>query len=120
MSRSITTDSVVTVLSAIAQVAGDTVYQPPGNGSACVYTDPDTKAPSCIVGQVIAAHGFDHTLCTENRSPAYVLPTFGVSGEGPIADLLGCVQYWQDRGLSWRDAVRRGFENNNIKEFPNV
>lgn len=123
--RPMTLDSVVSTLSAIARVAGDTVYQRPANANGrCVYTDPDTKGPSCIVGQVIAAHGYDNTLCGEGHGPISALNNVGVKVESRddflMVEVLTDAQELQDAGETWRDSVARSFHRNGIKEFPNV
>jgi hypothetical protein len=81
------------------------------DGSAlCAYFDPETKAPSCIVGQVLAYKGvtFEDLWAADKNvyaSAGTLVDTEVIKADSETRALLEIVQSEQDAGMPWGRAV---------------
>jgi hypothetical protein len=114
-------DAVSETLHKIVEETGpDYVYQiPEGTYGDCVYADPVTGAPSCIVGHVVAAldpEAFERMAKFEDEAGPFTIMSaidpndwarVDVGLEVDSADLrsaLAMAQEAQDRGMTWGEA----------------
>lgn len=110
----------------LADANPDFIYKDPfrETDDLCVYFDPDSRAPSCIVGHVLAAHGVtldglnifaleaqergDVNVPLTNESSVSALVGAGVigtKGDDRVRALLQSAQFSQDEGTPWGAAV---------------
>lgn len=88
----------------IAERGADYIYQRPSGADECLYFDPTEGGPSCIAGQVFAAHGYSEHDVTEYTGASEVLEELGI--EDPILRrYLDTAQENQDSGVPWGEAV---------------
>jgi hypothetical protein len=83
--------------------------------SLCAYFDPVTKAPSCIVGQVLAYKGvtFDDMFAQDKNvyaSAGTLIDTKFIKADNETRALLEIVQSEQDAGMPWGLAVEEALE----------
>jgi len=113
----LTYDEAVSLLErAVAEKGADYVYPRAHRLAGCVYFEEETKAPSCIVGHVLAYKGVDpepfiedvnlngdtvDSLLSDDEDPGFV------NTDGRTKSLLSWVQHIQDNGKPWGDAVYR-------------
>jgi hypothetical protein len=114
----ITLDEAKTLLArAVEERGADYTYKmltielsPGRRESLCAYFDPDTKVPSCIVGQVLAYKGvsFD-AMAVEDvnvyASAGALIDTNFIKANNETRALLEAVQSEQDSGMPWGQAV---------------
>jgi hypothetical protein len=108
----ITSKELEDQIRAIAQENPDTIYDRPvrdnvGNTS-CLYFDLEGN-PSCLIGQGFARLGFeaDDFVNSENMMEiSELLNTWQAVSFGDTA-WLRCVQFAQDEGATWSDAVQK-------------
>lgn len=114
----ITLDEAKTLLArAVEERGADYTYKMLTiDGSAlCAYFDPETKAPSCIVGQVLAYKGitFDD-MVTQNKnvyaSAGTLIDTKFIKADNETRALLEAVQSEQDAGMPWGRSVEEALE----------
>jgi hypothetical protein len=84
--------------------------EPGRRESLCAYFDPATKAPSCIVGQVLAYKGvtFDDMAAKDKNvyaSAGTLVDTKFIKADDETRALLESVQSEQDSGMPWGQAV---------------
>lgn len=81
----------------------------------CANFDPETKAPSCIVGHVFAAKGLtlDALGSTYNLSGVDTIVEEAdlLDLDAPTQHLLDRAQVNQDAGIPWGEAVRSAIED---------
>jgi hypothetical protein len=85
------------------------------DSALCAYFDPATKAPSCIVGQVLAYKGvtFDDMSSQDKNvyaSAGTLIDTKFVKADNETRALLEIVQSEQDAGMPWGRAVEEALE----------
>lgn len=115
-----TTRTVSEVLDQLWQIADDFghdfVYRRDAK-KGCSYVDygyPDVQLPGCIVGQW--AHRFGGvSLITLSTNEGYFnslrAEAFGLDIEGEAITLLNEVQFRQDNGRPWGEAIRSAVEH---------
>lgn len=103
----------------VAERGEDYVYVMPEEVGACVYFAPD-GSPSCIVGGVLARHGWtaddaDNENINEDTGVTTLTEDHG--GRGPLLSvddrtrlLLNVAQVKQDANLPWGEAVALAVE----------
>ena len=90
----------------MGEVAGDTPEP-----IDCVYFDEITGLPSCIVGRVLAAKGITESNIGPHKGSYSTWVIEHLEGKGIITvdsaakDFLDRIQYDQDRGKPWGDAI---------------
>lgn len=90
------------------------VYAVPADADDCVYFDPASKAPSCIVGHLIARHGVTYDDVTAVRYNCNIYTSVaGLRGEDivdasdDVVDYLNRVQSAQDVRIPWGEAIQQ-------------
>jgi hypothetical protein len=119
----ITLDEAKTLLArAVEERGADYTYkmltielEPGRQESLCAYFDPETKAPSCIVGQVLAYKGvsFDDMIAKDINvyaSAGTLVDTEFIKADNETRALLETVQSEQDAGMPWGRAVEEALE----------
>jgi hypothetical protein len=114
----ITLDEAKTLLArAVEERGADYTYQmlTIGDSALCAYFDPETKAPSCIVGQVLAYKGvtFEAMVAQDKNvyaSAGTLIDTKFVKADNETRALLEIVQSEQDAGMPWGRAVEEALE----------
>jgi hypothetical protein len=119
----ITLDEAKTLLArAVEERGADYQYkmltielEPGRRESLCAYFDPETKAPSCIVGQVLAYKGvtFDDMAAKDKNvyaSAGTLIDTKFIKADNETRALLETVQSEQDAGMPWGRAVEEALE----------
>lgn len=110
---------------AIEEKGADYMYHPPVAAGSCVYFDPTTEQPSCIVGQVLSYVGvtkgdLPSVLSVRSRIPNDLNATGFATNETDLFDalsshakftldaihFLGCVQTHQDQSVPWGKSVQ--------------
>lgn len=114
MSTQITFEEALAGLEkAIAAKGPEYVYRPllvdeTEGRTACMYFEPDTGAPSCIVGHVLADHGFTLESVGAANSEETVKSLSArriLSLDERTETLLWQAQSRQDSGITWGEAV---------------
>jgi hypothetical protein len=114
----ITLDEAKTLLArAVEERGADYTYQmlTIGGSALCAYFDPETKAPSCIVGQVLAYKGVTFEAMVNQDKNVYasagtLIDTKFVKADNETRALLEIVQSEQDAGMPWGRAVEEALE----------
>jgi hypothetical protein len=109
----ITLDEAKALLArAVEERGADHVYKmlTIDDAALCAYFDPATKAPSCIVGQVLAYKGvtYDDMFAQDKNvyaSAGTLIDTKFVKADNETRALLEIVQSEQDAGMTWGRAV---------------
>jgi hypothetical protein len=114
----ITLDEAKTLLArAVEERGADYTYkmltvelEPGRQESLCAYFDPQTKVPSCIVGQVLSYKGvtFDDMAAKDKNvyaSAGTLIDTAFIKADSETRALLETVQSEQDSGMPWGQAV---------------
>lgn len=117
--ETLTYDRALSLLNAAIAEKGED-YKYPKNPSVfggCVYFDPDTRQPSCIIGHVLAYLGLtaedmeiDSPLPDIDSRNALAFASLVEEGDIQVDSprteaLLQVAQEQQDQGSSWGDAV---------------
>ncbi len=105
---------------AVAEKGEAYIYQevkkPDSWETTCAYFDPDTKAPSCIVGHVLDRKGVPFERMAGGDKNLFTDVQGLVDGRILKVDnetyaLLTLAQEFQDGGISWGQAVKKALEN---------
>lgn len=105
--RPITAESAFASLERLAAERPSYVYVPPAEDGACVYFVPETAEPSCIVGHVLAEHGYGPDNVIEGECFTTIVHGYdkGIEAEATAVAVLGAAQELQDCGEPWATAV---------------
>lgn len=124
LSIHLTLPQVVGFLRTIVDRNPDHVAKAPGGGQGCIYmhVDGHVLTPVCIVGQMFADLGLLRLLrinpndlseygdqfgaCSVKGEMWEALAEYGITADEDAQVFLREVQYKQDSGLSWGDALR--------------
>ncbi|WP_018565013.1 hypothetical protein [Streptomyces sp. PsTaAH-124] len=126
MSYVFTDEQILGTLAEVVRENPDKVYKIPesmrftSDDRSCFYVhknEDGTKSPGCIVGQVLHRLGvpLKDFKRAEGLGSNFAMSMLGITGVGQeTAGLLRKVQYYQDCGRSWSDALQRA-----LKEMEN-
>lgn len=115
----ITLDEAKDLLARAVEEKGSTyVYEQVVNDlgdSQCLYFNPATRAPSCIVGHVLAYKGVTYDDMFANdvntfASVATLADTEFIKVDNKTQALLSIAQGEQDQGQTWGNAVQEALE----------
>jgi hypothetical protein len=114
----ITLDEAKTLLArAVEERGADYTYTmlTIGGSALCAYFDPETKAPSCIVGQVLSYKGITFDAMSAQDKNVYasagtLVDTKFIKADNETRALLEIVQSEQDAGMPWGRAVEEALE----------
>jgi hypothetical protein len=86
----------------------DTWRRIPGNrASRCLYVLPNSDECACIIGVMLKRHGVSPRLLKdyEGFTVLMVFSLLKIRIDGKTVEFLAELQYGQDQGLSWGDAL---------------
>lgn len=105
----VTYDAVVTRARAeVAEAGEDYVYPRSAGDQNCLYFDPKTGAPDCVVGRILINGNFVSRTWLHERE-GVTAGTLGSQANwtDDVREFLVVLQDAQDRGETWGYALRR-------------
>lgn len=114
MNPTITYPEALSLLTEIVNERPD--YQYRMTNGECLYRDPETFEPSCLVGHFLDRSGVaelrsEEFSTFEGMRAADVLPKFINFDNSDTVALLTIVQEYQDEGLSWGDSLSQAMKD---------
>lgn len=101
---------------AVEERGADFVYRtlPDVDAKPCVYFDPETECPACLIGHVLSYKGLSYAdigAYNHGTGVAALREAGIIRTDTDTAELLSIAQQKQDAGWAWGKAVQYALDN---------
>jgi hypothetical protein len=109
-----TLENVIGYVTDAARGRTDFIYNPDRSKAACVYVDPRTGEPDCLIGRALVGAGvvdkswFIRGGFNESEISTMARRILDHTFDDDAIDFMSAVQLNQDRGFTWGYAIEGG------------